>query len=172
MASIWEAALVLVDSNELTSRITLKMGSIALADFGAEATEARSRLTDYVTALKAVTDANILSSTLRALNEGGVDGTVPATVAGVDNEAVILAHTNDAVYPDELSTIRIPNPVDGVFVNGNPQEGVDPADADLQALVAMYSSDFQFSDGEHVNTAEGTAGISSGFWRSVAKKHS
>lgn len=170
MASIWEGTIVLIDANELTTRLQLKMGSISLADFGAEATEALSRFTDYVTALKAVTDANVLSTALRALNQGGIDGTVPATTPGVDNEAVIIVHTNDTTYPDELASLRVPNPADGIFVNSNPNEGLDVADAAVQTLVALYSSDFQLSDGEHVNTAEGTAGISSGFWRSVAKK--
>lgn len=173
MPSIWEATVTLIDADGLTSSLRLKFGSItAGADFGDEAIEARTRLSDFVTALKAVTDANVYRTRLYALDQGGVDAGLPATVAGVDNEAVVMVHTNDTNYPAELATIRIPNPADGVWLSGDKTLGLDPADADVQALVALYSADIEISDGEHVNTAEGTAGINSGFWRSVAKKAS
>jgi hypothetical protein len=56
-----------------------------------------------------------------------------------------------------------------MWVNSEPSQGLDKSNALLQAYVGDFETDIEFSDGEHVNVSEGTAGIADGYWRSVKK---
>lgn len=166
MASIWEFTVTLLDSAQNTTSIRFKLGEVTGADFAAEATAALATASAITTALNAITDANIMASRLSTINETTINGAIPGGDVDITDEALVLVHTNDTNYPDELARLRVPAPVAGLFVNSNREEGVDVADADLQTYVALFGSSVEISDGEHVNTAEGTAGIKSGYWRS------
>ena len=170
MASIWEASVTLVDADEKRSSLRIKMGEIDGVDFPGEAAVALANLTAFITDLKAASMANVLTSRLYVLDQGGVDGTIPANESDVSDEAVLIVHTNDTNYPSELATLRIPAPEDDLFVNDDPAQGLDVGDTTNTDYVANFTANLEISDGEHVNAAEGTSGIHSGYWRSVAKK--
>lgn len=167
MASLWEYGVTLIDQNELKRNMRFKLGVITGASFEAEAATAQSRASTLTTHLKAITDANVYATSLTCKDQF-VDAGIPAS-AECSEEAVVLVHTNDTNYPTELAQLRIPAPIDGLFVNDTPNQGVDIADAGLASYVGNFETAVEISDGEHVNPAEGTAGIKSGFWRSVAR---
>lgn len=167
MASYWELSVLLIDTKQNKTRLNYDIGLISLASFEAEAAEANSRKTDIIAALEAISDANVYVTRLAAVDTIG--GALPAD-ADITDELVILVHTNDTNHVTELAQLRVPAPIAGVWLNNAPEQGLDPADAGVQTYVALFSADVQFSDGEHANTAEGTAGIASGYWRSVADK--
>ena len=169
MASIWELSVTLIDTKQNRTNLRYKMGEITGADIGAEALIASGRADDIITDLKAISDANVFATRLSALNENGVDAGLPAD-ADITDELVILVHTNDVNYPDELATLRVPAPIAGVWVNNDPAQGLDLTDAGAQGYVSNFETAFEVSDGEHVTIAEGTAGMKSGYWRSVADK--
>lgn len=170
MPSDWYGAITLIDDDEKKTTLRITIGTITGVDFGAEATVAYDAFDALITDLKAVTDANVNKASLRAEDPGDwLDAGVPSNGSDVSDEAVISAHTNDSLLETEVDQLRIPAPIAGIWVNDEPSQGLDVTDAGLQAYVANYETDIQFSDGEHVNLAEGTAGIADGYWRSVKK---
>jgi hypothetical protein len=147
--------------------MNLSMGEIDDLTFEAEAGIAETRLASYITDLKAVTDANVSKIVLKVEDPGDdADSGLPGGEVDISDEAVIVCHTNDATFPAELAPLRVPAPPTGVWLNDNREEGLDKSDADVQNYVENFSANFEFSDGEHVNTGEGTSGIHDGFWRS------
>lgn len=173
MASTWEASVTLIDADQKKANLLLKQGVIDGVDFPGEAAIALAALTAYVTDLKAVSDANVLSTRLTCLNQGGIDGTVPANESDVADELVLIVHTNDTTYPAELTALRIPAPSDSMFINDDPAQGGDRNDTAVQDYVDNFTtaeSTYQVSDGEYVNIAEGVHGMDDAFWRSRARK--
>lgn len=163
--SYWNGIVTLIDDKELKTTLRFAVGEITAADFGAEATIAWTRFNQLLTDLDAVTDANVYNAYLRGADTAWPDSGLPAD-ADVSDEAVIVCHTNDTDKPTEVDRLRIPAPVDALFVNNDPAQGVDVSNAALQAYVANFDVEIEFSDGEHVNLSEGTAGIAEGYWRS------
>lgn len=169
MASTWNASVTLIDADQKTSTLQAKF-TLAGLTLAADFDDASAALTAWITDIKAVSDANVLSSRLTVLDQGGIDGTIPANESDVSDEIVLVCHTNDTGFPNELATLRVPAPSDDVFVNADPAQGGDLADAALQDYVDNFatSGTLMFSDGEQVNTAEGTHGMADAFWRSKA----
>lgn len=171
MTSVWRASVTMIDADQKTTTLTANMalaGLTVAADFD----DANAALAAWITDIKAISDANVLSSRLTVLDQGGIDGTVPANESDISDEVVLVVHTNDTNYPTELATLRVPAPIDGVFVNDDPAQGGDLADTGLQDYVDNFntSATFELSDGEQVNTAEGVHGMADAYWRSKATK--
>jgi hypothetical protein len=168
MTSYWQASVGLIDDNQKRTTLRLQIGNISGADFGTEAANAAGILSGLITDLKAITLANVEKISLATLDPNEeVDAGVPATGSDVSEELVLIVYTDDAEKIGEVDRLRVPSPVDSVWVNDNYEEGFDLADALAAAYVANFEDTyFQFSDGEHVDTTLGTAGIKAGFWRS------
>lgn len=170
MPSDWFCGVTLIDDDEKKTSLRFAIGTITGVDFGAEATVAYAAFDALLIDLKAITDANVNKAFLRAEDPGDwVEPGVPATGSDVSDEAVVSVHTNDSFLETEVDQLRVPAPLPAIWVNGEPSQGLDKANALMQAYVANFSADIQFSDGEHANLTEGTAGIASGYWRSVKK---
>lgn len=163
--SYWTLNVRLIDSKQLETMLRLIIGEITAADYGAEATIAWARANQLMTDLKAITDANVKVAYLNGIDTAWDDAGLPAD-ADVSDELVIVAHTNDSDKPTEVDRLRIPAPSSGVWVNSDPASGLDVSNAGVQAYVANFDIEFEFSDGEHVNLSEGTGGIAEGYWRS------
>lgn len=167
MASTWYGSVTLIDDNEKKTTLRVNFGSISDVDFAAEAAAAEARMAAYIVDLKAISLANVYAIKLIADDPGAdVDAGVPSTGSDVSEELALICHTNDSLQVTETDVLRVPSPVDTVWVNDNYDEGFDLSDSLAAAYVANFASDMFFSDGENVNTSEGTNGISSGFWRS------
>lgn len=171
MPSDWYARVTLIDDHEKRTSLRFVIGTLTGVDFGAEATDARTKFDALLIDLKAITLANVYKAALWAEDPGDwEDSGIPSNGSDVSEQLVLSCHTNDALQITELDQIRVPTPVDTVWVNDNYEEGFDLSDALAASYVDNFSSDFEFSDGEHVNTGEGTNGIESGFWRSRAMR--
>lgn len=171
MPSDWYARVTLLDDNEKKTSLRFILGTITGVDFGAEATDARTKFDALLVDLKAITLANVYKAALLAEDPGDwEDSGVPSTGSDISEELVINAHTNDTLQITEVDQIRVPSPIVTVWFNDKYQDGFDRSDADAANFVANFASDFEFSDGEHVSTGEGVNGIESGFWRSVRKR--
>ena len=171
MPSDWYANVTLIDDHEKKTSLRFVIGTLTGVDFAAEAADAYTRFDDLITDLKAISLANVYKARLSAEDPGDwEDSGVPATGSDVSEELVLNCHTNDSLQITELDQLRVPSPIDTVWVNDDYEDGFDVADADAAAYVANFTSNFEFSDGEHVNDAEGTSGIESGFWRSKAMR--
>jgi hypothetical protein len=146
----------LIDTKGLRTTMSFNMADPAYADaiLGAAALE---------TALEAVTDANILASSLTEKITG--DGTKPAD-ADVTDQALVVCYLSGAGEPEKFWNVRIPAPIDGMF-NADLLT-VDITNQPLQDFVATISSECLVSDGEPINLAL-QEGIHSGSWRSVKK---
>ena len=173
MPSDWYGSVTLVDHDSKKTTIRVVIGTITDVSFSAEAAEANSRFDAYITDLKAASKANVSKARLVAEDPGDwEDAGLPGAGVDISDEAVVNVHTNDTLFEKEIDQLRIPAPEETLFVNSEYAQGLDASDATLQAYVANYETDLMFSDGEHVNLAEGTNGIDSaqpGYWRSVKK---
>lgn len=165
--TVFTAIVRLIDDAQKRTSMTIHMGDISDIDLGAETLLAQARLASYITDLKAITLANVEKIVLKIDDPSGdQDSGVPSTGSDVSEELVLNCHTNDSTYPTELDQLRVPSPVATVWIGDDYANGFDVADADASNFVDNFASALEFSDGEHVNTAEGTDGIESGFWRS------
>ena len=169
MPSDWYGGVTLIDYDSKKTSLRFTIGTLTGVSLADEAQEAYNRMDGLIDALKAVTDANVSSAFLRMEDPGDwADEGLPSD-ADVSDEAVISVHTNDSLREAEVDQLRIPGPKRALWVNSNPSNGLNKTNSDLQAYVALFEEDFMFSDGEHVNTDEGTEGIAGGYWRSVKK---
>lgn len=168
MTSVWKASITLIDDNEKKTTLRLNFGEIDGLSLEDEYATAYGLLSDYVTDLKAISLANVYKITMSVDDPNGdQDAGVPSTGSDVSEELVLVCHTNDSEQVTETDILRVPSPVATVWVNDEYDQGFDLADADAAAYVANFATGgLEFSDGENVNTAEGTNGIEEGFWRS------
>lgn len=167
MTSYWKARVGLTDDNGKETSIAVQIGEITGVDFAAEAADAQTRLSDYVTDLKAISLANVTSITLTCVDPSAQQDTgKSSTGADVSEELVLIVYTDDPDQVGEVDRLRVPAPEATVWINDSYEEGFDLNDALASALVANYASSLEFSDSEHVDTALGTDGIKAGFWRS------
>lgn len=165
MASDWECAITLVDSKALKTTLRFK-GTFSGLDITDEFGLASTALSDLVTDLEAVTDANVYKQSLTLIAGGGT--ALPAD-ADITDEAAIVCFLTAAGVAPEYHTLRIPAPIEALFESD--KVTVDESNAALQAYVAEFDKQdvgFQVSDGEYIETANEN-GISHGFWRSRAK---
>lgn len=167
MPADFYASVTLLDDNQKKTTLRFVIGTITDVDFGAECTIARTRFDALLVDLKAITTANVSKAKLIVEDPGDwEDSGVPSTGSDVSEELALACHTNDSLQVDELAIIRVPSPEASVWINDDYHDGFDITDALAAAYVDNFSTAFEFSDGEHVNTAEGTSGIQSGYWRS------
>lgn len=168
MPSDWYGGVTLLDDNQKKTTLRVVIGTITDIDIGAETITARGIFDAFLVDLKALTSANVQKAYMRMEDPGDwVEPGVPATGSDVSEEVALLVHTNDSFNETELATLRMPSPVSTIWVNDNYEEGLDVADPLVAAYVANFvSGALEFSDGENVNTAEGTSGVQDGFWRS------
>jgi hypothetical protein len=167
MASFWKASVELRDDNDKRTRLNLQLGEITEIDFATEAATAEQRLASYITDLKAISLANVSDIRLSVIDPGGdVDSGKPSTGSDVSEELVLVCYTDDVDQEGEVDRLRVPSPIDTVWVNDNYEEGFDLSDADADAYVENFTAGFEFSDSEHVDDTLGTNGIKAGYWRS------
>lgn len=167
MATFWTGYVKLRDDNDKRTSLRIQLGEITDIDFGSEASEAASRMGAYVTDLKAITLANVEQISLTCHDPNGdEDVGKPSTGSDVSEELVLTVYTDDPDEVGEVDRLRVPSPIATVWVNDNYEEGFDLADADAAAYVENFESNLEFSDSEHVDTAQGVDGIKAGYWRS------
>ncbi len=165
--TVFTASVRLLDDNEKRTIINVSMGDISDTDLGLETITAAARLAAWITDLKAITLANVERVSLKIVDPNSeADSGVPSTGSDISEELVLVCHTNDTSFPLEVDRLRVPSPVDTVWVNDLYQNGYDEGDTLAAALVDNFDTALEFSDGEHINTSEGTDGIAAGHWRS------
>lgn len=140
-------------SDQGGNKATLRYDLVA-ANF----TDAQTARTAILALLGAVTDAQVVSY---SLGEGFVEDTDFYGSGEIENVGLAVCKlTTDG----KTVNVRIPAPVDGIFVaaSGPDYNELDPADADLQAYLAIWEAAgyATISDGESVRETS-TAG---NFW--------
>jgi len=152
-------------SNARTTVITYDLGVLTGADAGAEYLLAVAALGAIRTAVNAITAAQIYFSRVYAnVTESAV---IPVSEdARVYVNAVVSVHIGVTGEVPKYATIRVPAPVDGLFLgdegSGEDEDIIDVTDAGLQAYVAALEANALVSDGETINLTLGTQGIHRG----------
>jgi LPS O-antigen subunit length determinant protein (WzzB/FepE family) len=126
---------------------------------------AQSAVTQIVGALDDVTKATIRKVMLTEIISE--DGTRPVdTSADTFEECAIATYLNDALDQEKLHTVRIPAPIDAMFLND--AQTLDTANALVIQYVQQLSQHAFVSDGEQINDAIDD-GIKYGYKRSKAR---
>lgn len=115
--------------------------------------------------LTPLTDANISKESVT--NVFFTDGTRPADGADCYEEAAVACYINDPADAIKLHTVRIPAPIDTLFMAD--KETVDVANADLITYVNALATYAEVSDGEQIVTTQDN-GIAEGYKRIKAKR--
>ena len=113
-----------------------------------------------------VTSSNIEQIVLSSWDDTNAVGTLPAEAQN-DEEALISVHLTASPNPEKLGTLRIPAPVNGVFLSD--KHTVDTSNQPLIDYVEAVADNALVSDGETIVKAREN-GIKRGSWRSVAKR--
>lgn len=130
--------------------------------------QAKSAADQIVGALDDVTDATV--SGVRLSYSISSDGTMPDEAIDTADEAVVMCHINAASQLPKFVPVRIPAPVaDGVFLPDG--ETVDVSSSTLVQYIQQLAQHAYLSDGEQINTGEGSGGMAYGYKRSRAKKY-
>lgn len=168
MPSYWRASVQLTDEHYKTTSMRLQIGELSDVDFETEAGAAQDILDAFITDLKAITGAAVTKITLTVDDPSGSEDTgAGGGGSDVSEELVLIVYTDDPDQVGEVDRLRVPAPLDSVWVNDNYEEGFDLTDALASAYVANFTDGaMEFSDSEHVDDALGTNGIKAGFWRS------
>lgn len=112
-------------------------------------------------ALVDITDAFVASESLTLVVSE--DNQVPAD-ADVTDIANITVHLNAPTEAQKLHNLPVPAPIDALFLADGVT--VDTSNALLIQYVQQIAQHAFVSDGEQVNTASGSNGISGGYWSS------
>lgn len=165
MTFIYEGRITLIDEQGIKSSLRFDLGTTVGADDATEVGPVWDTLRDISTALAAVTTANQFQVAIQIRDTAFEDGSLPAE-AEVPEEAAVAVHLVAAPDPEKLHYIRIPAPVDALFLADGVT--VDTGNADLQAYVAELAN-VEVSDGETIVTARGDGGIKKGHLRFKAR---
>jgi len=157
-------------SNARTTTITYDLGVLSGADAGAEYLLAVAALNAISGALDDITAGIIYFTRVYAnVQESAL---VPTSEdARIYVNAVIACHIGASGEVAKYATVRVPAPVDALFVgdegDGESEDVVDVTNANLQAYIDALEANALVSDGETINTALGTNGMYRG--RRVSK---
>ena len=163
MALSWNYTVTLIDEQGLKTSLSFDMGTTPGADIGIEGGDQMADAQAIRDALVVITTANVFSHRLSFTNDALEDATLPAE-AEVPEEAAVAVHLAAAPDPEKLAYIRVPAPVDALFLADG--QTVDTNNVDLQAYVAALP---EISDGEPIVTARGSGGIKKGHLRFRAR---
>lgn len=155
----WDYKLTLIDEQGLKTTLSWDMGTTPGADMGIEGGDQRLDAEAIRTAMVALTTANVFSHTLSFSDDALEDATLPAE-AEVPEEAAIAVHLAAEPLPEKLGYIRIPAPIDALFLADGVT--VDTNNAALQTLVSVLP---EISDGEPIIVARGAGGVKKGHLR-------
>jgi len=159
----YQGRLVLLDEHGFRTSLQYQIPSSADTTGMAAAMAA---LNAIAAELVDVTASNIEQIVLSCSDDTNAVGTLP-TEAENSEEAVISVHLTASPSPEKLGVLRIPAPVNGVFLTD--KHTVDTSNAPLIAYVAAVADNAEISDGETIITAREN-GIKRGSWRSKAKR--
>lgn len=127
---------------------------------------AQSAVTQIVGALDDVTKANFKGVYLTEIISE--DGTRPADAsADTFEECAIATYLNQALEQEKLHTVRIPAPIDAMFLSD--AQTLDTGNALVVQYVQQLAQHCFVSDGEQINDAIDD-GMKYGYKRSRAKK--
>lgn len=166
MAFIYEGRIVLIDEQGLKTTLRYDLGTTVGADVATEFGPVQDELEAIATALAAVTTANLFEVGMLFRDDANENQALPAE-AEVPEEAAISVHLVAEPGAAKLGQLRVPAPVDGVFLADGVT--VDTGDADLQAYVAAVAAAATISDGESIVTARGDGGLEKGHLRFKAR---
>lgn len=163
MSERWKAHVTLIGSKlpqtVMSFDLNVDEGGLVSDQFA----EANTALTNIVTALEAVTTANVIRASVTFdQTQSGSLGT-----GDVTDEAAVSVYLNGAGELKKLHTLRIPAPEPAIFTAGDPNK-VDITNADLIAYVGALQAYALVSDDETIQTAVQN-GIDGGYWRSVSR---
>ncbi len=128
---------------------------------------AQSAADQIIASLDDVSDAVIAKASLTYLV--AQSDLLAADEVDAFEEAVVMCHLNEAGDLPELYALRIPAPVDGLFLAD--KETVDIGNADLVQYVQQVAQHAFVSDGEQIQTGTGTNGMSHGHKRQRPKSY-
>ena len=163
MSERWKAHVTLVGSKlpqtVMSFDLNVDEGGLVSDQFN----EANTALTSIVTALEAVTTANVIRASVT------YDQTQSGTLGSGDvtDEAAVSVYLNGAGELTKLHTIRIPAPEPALFTAGDANK-VDITNPNLITYVGALQAYSFVSDGEIIQTAVQN-GIDGGYWRSVSR---
>lgn len=166
MAFVYEGKIVLIDEQGIKTTLTYDMGTTVGADVAAEFGPVFSELEAIATALAAVTTANLFEVGMYFRDDTNETQSLPAE-AEVPEEAAISVHLVAEPDAAKLGQLRIPAPVDGIFLADGVT--VDTGNALVQAYVAAVAAAATISDGETIVTARGDGGLEKGHLRFKAR---
>lgn len=167
MAFNWTLRIGLRDEQGLTTTLTFDLGTTAAAAPDAEFLAKYNSAIDIDADLQALTTANIYKFELSVRDDGEEDGSLPAE-AEIAEEAAVAVHLAADPLPRKLHYLRIPAPIDGIFLADGVT--VDTGNALLQAYVAELESEgVLVSDGESIIVARGDGGLHAGHLRFKAR---
>ena len=163
MTFIYEGVITLQDEQGLKTALRFDLGTTVGADDSAEVGPVWDELRAISTALDALTTANQSSVSINIRDSAFEDGSLPDE-AEVPEEAAVAVHLAAEPLPEKLHYIRIPAPIDGLFLADGVT--VDTNNTDLQTYVAALP---EVSDGETIVTARGAGGVEKGHLRFKAR---
>ncbi len=166
MSYLYTGKVTLIDEQGLKTTLTYDLGTSAGTDPSIEFPAAKNSFDSIVTALAAITTANIFQAAILFRDDTQEDATLPAE-AEVPEEAAVSLHIAAAPAPEKYHYIRVPAPVDTLFLADGVT--VDSNNAALQAYVAALAAETTVSDGETIVTARGSGGIAAGHLRFKAR---
>lgn len=161
MAAYWTIRFSFVDEKGNATTRSHKMESAGVdlsLEFQSILTAADALLADY----RAVSGASVRMF-ITADDDAWIDGAAAAG-SDVSDVAHVVVRLDDSPN-GKVASLAIPAPIDALFVGGSAGTEVDISNAALIAYVDNFSSDFELSDGENVDTTL-TNGIRDGEWRS------
>ena len=162
MAFLYVGKITLIDEQGLKTTLTYDLGTTVGADVTTEFGPVWDELADIAAALDAITTANLFQVAMTFRDDALEDASLP-TEAEVPEEAAVAVHVAADPLPEKLAYIRIPAPIDGLFLADG--RTLDTNNTDLQDYVAELSANVEISDGESIITARGAAGIKLGYLR-------
>ncbi len=165
------------------SDLSFEMGEFTGADFGAEATAAKSAADQIVAELDVsdivdpdgkCTRAGIESWSMTNVNGSKASPvSTPLAGANVSDYALITviysytdADTSEKVTYDR--NISIPSPHEDIFVAGT--KTVDLSSSELQSYITDLSQHTENTQEHSIDTAEGVNGVRKGEWRSRKRR--
>lgn len=155
-------AAITLQGHTAKDRTTLVFNIGEPADHAA----AQSAINQIRGALVDITKAFVAKIVLSEVLES--DGQRPAdTSADCFEEAAVSTYLNDALDAEKLHTIRVPAPIEALFLSD--ASTVNTANALLIQYVQQVSQHSFVSDGEKINTAIDN-GIKQGYKRSRSRK--
>lgn len=164
MALNFIGKVVLHDEQGLKTTLSYDFGVVAGAVDVASAA-AWGTMNGILAELADITTANIFSVSVNCYDDALVVGTLPAE-AEIAEEAAIAVHLEAAPAPEKLAIIRVPAPVDALFLTDGVT--VDTNNADLQAYTTVLQTGVYISDGESI-ASRGAAGMKNGWHRTRAR---